>query len=69
MLTRERHRVCLDRAGRALEQARPHLAAGGDAVLAAHHVQAAVAALDELIGIVHPDEVLGRVFERFCVGK
>ena len=69
MLTRERHRDCLGRAALALDQARPHLDVRGDAVLAAHHVQAAVSALDELIGIVHPDEVLGRVFERFCVGK
>jgi len=69
MLTRERHRVALARAATALDDARPHLRRGGDAVLVAHHVHIAVAALDELIGIVHPDEVLGRVFERFCVGK
>ena len=36
---------------------------------AAHHLRDAVAALEELIGLVHPDEVLGRVFARFCVGK
>jgi hypothetical protein len=29
----------------------------------------AIAALEELIGVIHPDEVLGRIFERFCVGK
>jgi tRNA modification GTPase len=69
MLTRERHRVALGRAGEALAEAQPHLRRGGEAVLVAHHVHLAVAALDELIGVVHPDEVLGRVFERFCVGK
>jgi tRNA modification GTPase len=67
MLTRERHRVALGRAESSLTAARPQL--GRDAVLAAHHVRNAVAALEELIGLVHPDEVLGRVFERFCVGK
>jgi tRNA modification GTPase len=67
MLTSERHRVALARAEGALSAARPQL--GADAVLAAHHLRAAVAALEELIGLVHPDEVLGRVFERFCVGK
>jgi tRNA modification GTPase len=67
MLTRERHRIALARADSALAAARVEL--GGDAVLAAHHVRNAVEALDELIGVVHPDEVLGRVFERFCVGK
>ncbi len=69
MLTRERHRAGLGRAAAELAEARPHLGAGGDSVLAAHHLRAAVAALDELIGLIHPDEVLGRVFERFCVGK
>jgi tRNA modification GTPase len=69
MLTRGRHRVSLERATAALGEAGPHVEEGGDPVLAAHHIQAAVAELDELIGLVHPDEVLGRVFERFCVGK
>jgi tRNA modification GTPase len=69
MLTRERHRGSLVRAAGELAETRRHLGAGGDSVLAAHHLRAAVAALDELIGLVHPDEVLGRVFERFCVGK
>jgi tRNA modification GTPase len=69
MLTRERHRVALSRAEGALEAALPELGGKGDVVLAAHQVREAVEALDELIGVVHPDEVLGRVFERFCVGK
>ena len=67
MLTRERHRVALARAESALDAARLEL--GQDAVLVAHQLRNAVAALEELIGVVHPDEVLGRVFERFCVGK
>jgi tRNA modification GTPase len=69
LLSRERHRVSLERAARSLSAAGPELESGGDPVLSAHHVRDAVAALDELIGLVHPDEVLGRVFERFCVGK
>jgi tRNA modification GTPase len=69
LLSRERHRVSLERAAASLMAARPELEAGGDPVLSAHHVRDAVAVLDEMIGLVHPDEVLGRVFERFCVGK
>ncbi|NOT08534.1 MAG: tRNA uridine-5-carboxymethylaminomethyl(34) synthesis GTPase MnmE [Gemmatimonadales bacterium] len=69
MLTHERHRVALGRAGDSLAEARPHLGDGGDPVLAAHHLGHAVSALDELIGLVHPDEVLGKVFSSFCVGK
>ena len=69
MLSRERHRVALTRAADALAAAGQELGPGADPVLAAHQVRGAVAALDELIGLVHPDEVLGRVFNRFCVGK
>jgi tRNA modification GTPase len=69
LLSRERHRVALERAALSLSAARPQLEMEGDPVLSAHHVRDAVAALDEMIGLVHPDEVLGRVFERFCVGK
>lgn len=67
MLTRERHRVALSRAADALGATRTQL--GKDAVLAAHHIREAVGALEELVGLVHPEEVLGRVFARFCVGK
>ncbi len=68
-LTRERHRVALLRAAEALEGARPHVGPAGDAVLAAHHVQQAVHALDALVGAIDVDEVLDRVFATFCVGK
>jgi len=68
-LTRERHRVALGRANAALAEALPQLAPAGDAVLAAHHVREATAALDELLGAVDVEEVLERVFAGFCVGK
>jgi tRNA modification GTPase len=68
-LTRDRHRVALANAARALSDAAPHLVVGGDAVLAAHHVQEAVRALDTLVGVVDIEEVLDRVFASFCVGK
>ena len=68
-LTRERHRTALIRARAALAEALPHLAPGGDAVLAAHQVREATTALEELLGAVDVEEVLERVFGRFCVGK
>ena len=68
-LTRERHRLALARAQAALREATPHLAARGDAVLAAHHLREAARALEELIGVVDVEEVLDRVFRSFCVGK
>jgi tRNA modification GTPase len=68
-LTRERHRVALTRAQRALASALPHLGRGGDAVLVSHHVREATSALEELLGVVDIEDVLDRVFGSFCVGK
>lgn len=70
LLTRARH-------VRAITEARDELVAfmsvwGTGALpapVAAVHVRQAVHALDLLIGAVDADDVLGRVFEGFCVGK
>jgi tRNA modification GTPase len=69
MLTQERHRIALAQAAEELRAGAPHLEAGGDAVLVAHHVRLAVLALDELIGAVGTEEILDWIFSRFCVGK
>lgn len=69
MLTRERHRVALARAAAELEGARAQLSPGGEAVLAAQHVRLAGLALEEMVGVVDADQVLDRIFSRFCVGK
>ncbi|HVZ49617.1 MAG TPA: tRNA modification GTPase [Gemmatimonadaceae bacterium] len=37
--------------------------------VAATHLRAAVAALEDLVGAIDADEVLARVFSTFCVGK
>lgn len=69
LLTRERHRLGLERAAEGIDAARRLLAARGEAVLVAHEVQRAVAGLEEVLGVVDLDEVLGKLFQRFCVGK
>ncbi len=69
VLTRERHRDALRRAHDALTGAAPHLVAGGDPVLGAHHIRDAVRRLDGLIGTVDVEDILDRVFASFCVGK
>jgi tRNA modification GTPase len=69
VLTRERHRIALRRAREeivAFGTARAH---GLDAAVAATHLRAAVTALESVIGLVTPDDVLARVFSTFCVGK
>jgi tRNA modification GTPase len=68
LVTRERH-------ARALRRARDEVGLfleAADAVpmeFAATHLRAAAGALEDLIGAVTPDDVLGQVFGQFCVGK
>ena len=69
VVTRARHRVALERARNELDAFAAARTAGIDAAVAATHLRDAVAALDELIGVVTPDDVLDRVFASFCVGK
>ena len=69
VVTRARHRAALERALAELDGFWAARGAGVDAAAAATHLRAAVTALDDLIGIVTPDDVLDRVFATFCVGK
>jgi tRNA modification GTPase len=69
VVTRARHRTALERALAELDAFRAARAGGVDAAAAATHLRAAVEALDDLIGVVTPDDVLERVFATFCVGK
>ena len=69
VVTRARHRAALEQALAELEAFQAARAGGIDAAAAATHLRAAVTALDDLIGVVTPDDVLDRVFGSFCVGK
>lgn len=70
IITRTRHRVALERAREELDEFLLHWEAEGvPLAVAAVHVNAAVLALDELIGSVDVEDVLDRVFRTFCVGK
>jgi tRNA modification GTPase len=69
VVTRARHRAALERALAELDAFWAARAGGVDAAAAATHLRAAVTALDDLIGVVTPDDVLDRVFATFCVGK
>ena len=69
VVTRARHRAALERALVELDGFWSAREAGVDAAAAATHLRAAVSALDDLIGVVTPDDVLDRVFGTFCVGK
>jgi len=69
-LTRARQRVAIERAMSELAAFQTHWAAASlPAPVAAVHIRAAVGALDELIGAVDTEDVLGRLFATFCIGK
>ncbi len=69
VLTRERHRLALERARDEVRAFREARRTAIDAAVAATHLRAAVSALEDVIGLVTSDDVLDRVFAAFCVGK
>ncbi len=69
----QRHRDVLARVGESIARARaavdPAARSLAQAELIASHVHAAIDAVGELTGRIERDDVIGRVFARFCVGK
>jgi tRNA modification GTPase len=65
-MARERHLRALALARRHLEQAQGQLAC---AELFAEELRLAQRALDEITGEFTPDDLLGEIFARFCIGK
>jgi tRNA modification GTPase len=64
--TRLRHKVLLEDAAARLR----HAAEQYDAVeLAAEDVRLASRTLDRITGRIDPEDVLGRIFSTFCIGK
>lgn len=70
VVTRARHATAI---ARAREEVAAFIDAWDRAALpapvAATHLRAAIHALDELVGAIDVEDVLGRVFRSFCVGK
>lgn len=70
VITRERHRVGLDRARTELQLFRDawQLQAVPPSV-AAVHLRTATRELEEIVGVIDVEDVLDRLFSSFCVGK
>ena len=69
-IARARHVQALQRAQQHLAQASLHWAASEPALeLLAEELRAAHEALGEITGQFTPDDLLGEVFSRFCIGK
>lgn len=69
VITRARHREALQRAKIALEHAQQSLQTGMPAELIAVDVNGALQAIGEIIGEVTSDDILGKIFSEFCIGK
>ena len=55
-------------AGESLRRARP-LASAGQEELAAAEIRVALNELGKVVGAIYTDDVLDRIFSRFCIGK
>ena len=68
--TRERHRLAIKSAIKALESCAHELNDGGrNLEVAAEELRSAADALGALIGKIDAEKVLGEIFASFCVGK
>jgi tRNA modification GTPase len=68
-LARRRHLDALERAQDLLKQGQGQLEGYGAGELLAEDLRAAQDALGEITGHLSPDELLGKIFSSFCIGK
>ena len=69
ILTNVRHKVALEKALNYLVQAREAIVGGFSPEFAACDAKEALDSLDEIGGIAVSEDVLDRIFSRFCIGK
>ncbi|MFH1501715.1 MAG: tRNA uridine-5-carboxymethylaminomethyl(34) synthesis GTPase MnmE [Candidatus Eisenbacteria bacterium] len=69
LVTNLRHVRALERCGTSVQAALERLAGAGDPSLAAVDLQDAAEALGDVTGATTAEDVLERIFARFCVGK
>ncbi len=69
LLSDRRHRESLVRSREALERVIPLVRQGASMEFLALELRSALDALGEITGETTPDEVLDRIFSRFCIGK
>ncbi|MCY1251367.1 tRNA modification GTPase MnmE [compost metagenome] len=66
---RRRHLEALRKAGECLEHGRSQLTLSGAGELLAEDLRMAQQALGEITGAFSSDDLLGRIFSSFCIGK
>lgn len=68
-IARRRHLDALERAAQYLDEANTRLLQGHSAELLAEELRLAQQSLSEITGQFLPDDLLGEIFGRFCIGK
>jgi tRNA modification GTPase len=69
LVTRERHARQLRRARSEVDAFMAARSSGAAPEIAATHLRSAALAMEELLGVIAPEETLARVFSEFCIGK
>jgi len=69
VITNERQRDCLERANAALVQVAFGLKSKSPLEIVSADLRSALQALDEIVGKTYTEDILGRVFGKFCIGK
>lgn len=69
IITNERHRHCLEKALSSLIQAGKNLSSKQPLEIISVDVRETLKSLDEIIGKTYTEDILGRIFSRFCIGK
>jgi len=64
-----RHQACLHRAAESLDTAMERFAAGAEPEFVAVDLRAALDAAGQVVGVTDTDDILGRIFGAFCIGK
>ena len=64
-ITRQRHRLQLEKASNALSQ----FSLSGDLVMAAEDLRMTIRYLSNITGDITVEEILGEIFSSFCIGK
>jgi tRNA modification GTPase len=69
ILTHERHRQCLIRAGKSLRECLSSHKRGMSGEFVAVDMRGAIDAIGEITGKTTADDILEQIFSRFCIGK
>lgn len=69
VVTNARHFHCLQRASDAVGSALDSLQSGRPLEIASAEIRIALVALEEIVGKTYTEDILGRIFSKFCIGK